>query len=180
MDLRLGAASIANSNVVNILLDNIVIEIYHSRALTKHSWLKTLTDIEPGRPDITILVRNKDGESKILFVGDAKYRERMERINREARIVLGYMKEYDASFAAIFFDAEYAGIEINTPIEIEGVNIGKDNGYFYKVVFKLGKSVDRELIKIHIRRIKELLKPCLLYTSPSPRDLSTSRMPSSA
>ena len=23
-------------------------------------------------------------------------------------------------------------------------------------------------------------KPCLLYTSPSPRDLSTSRMPSSA
>ena len=30
-------------------------------------------------------------------------------------------------------------------------------------------------IKLH-----ELLKNCLLYTSPSPRDLSTSRMPSSA
>ena len=28
--------------------------------------------------------------------------------------------------------------------------------------------------------IKELMKACLLYTSPSPRDLSTSRMPSSA
>ena len=27
---------------------------------------------------------------------------------------------------------------------------------------------------------KQLLKACLLYTSPSPRDLSTSRMPSSA
>ena len=26
----------------------------------------------------------------------------------------------------------------------------------------------------------ELIKDCLLYTSPSPRDLSTSRMPSSA
>ena len=26
----------------------------------------------------------------------------------------------------------------------------------------------------------EILQPCLLYTSPSPRDLSTSRMPSSA
>ena len=26
----------------------------------------------------------------------------------------------------------------------------------------------------------ELARPCLLYTSPSPRDLSTSRMPSSA
>ena len=29
-------------------------------------------------------------------------------------------------------------------------------------------------------RYKELIKSCLLYTSPSPRDLSTSRMPSSA
>ena len=28
--------------------------------------------------------------------------------------------------------------------------------------------------------INQLLKTCLLYTSPSPRDLSTSRMPSSA
>ena len=27
---------------------------------------------------------------------------------------------------------------------------------------------------------EEVLLPCLLYTSPSPRDLSTSRMPSSA
>ena len=27
---------------------------------------------------------------------------------------------------------------------------------------------------------KDTFKPCLLYTSPSPRDLSTSRMPSSA
>ena len=27
---------------------------------------------------------------------------------------------------------------------------------------------------------KGLIDPCLLYTSPSPRDLSTSRMPSSA
>ena len=29
-------------------------------------------------------------------------------------------------------------------------------------------------------RLDELLEACLLYTSPSPRDLSTSRMPSSA
>ena len=31
-----------------------------------------------------------------------------------------------------------------------------------------------------IDRIDEIIKNCLLYTSPSPRDLSTSRMPSSA
>ena len=29
-------------------------------------------------------------------------------------------------------------------------------------------------------KLTEVTSPCLLYTSPSPRDLSTSRMPSSA
>ena len=29
-------------------------------------------------------------------------------------------------------------------------------------------------------QLNELIERCLLYTSPSPRDLSTSRMPSSA
>ena len=29
-------------------------------------------------------------------------------------------------------------------------------------------------------RLKDILKTCLLYTSPSPRDISGSRMPSSA
>ena len=33
---------------------------------------------------------------------------------------------------------------------------------------------------IEVLRKKSVLKACLLYTSPSPRDLSTSRMPSSA
>ena len=31
-----------------------------------------------------------------------------------------------------------------------------------------------------LQRLRHRLKACLLYTSPSPRDLSTSRMPSSA
>ena len=31
-----------------------------------------------------------------------------------------------------------------------------------------------------MRYMREKMKLCLLYTSPSPRDLSTSRMPSSA
>ena len=39
----------------------------------------------------------------------------------------------------------------------------------------------RSLIKEHNKKYVRLqVKGCLLYTSPSPRDLSTSRMPSSA
>ena len=43
------------------------------------------------------------------------------------------------------------------------------------------KEVYRELRDIGITDISmEVVGTCLLYTSPSPRDLSTSRMPSSA
>ena len=54
------------------------------------------------------------------------------------------------------------------------------------------KDLRKELKRIHLTVTEELLLPqpdevktlmykiCLLYTSPSPRDLSTSRMPSSA
>ena len=41
-------------------------------------------------------------------------------------------------------------------------------------------KLDRELVKENTENQKELNNDCLLYTSPSPRDLSTSRMPSSA
>ena len=43
-------------------------------------------------------------------------------------------------------------------------------------------TVKISMMEIYNERIKDLLNPenCLLYTSPSPRDLSTSRMPSSA
>ena len=46
----------------------------------------------------------------------------------------------------------------------------RDGGSKYQ-----GKGVEKAL-----SNIETYIKPCLLYTSPSPRDLSTSRMPSSA
>jgi len=39
---------------------------------------------------------------------------------------------------------------------------------------------DEQLLGPQLRIVNPLLWDCLLYTSPSPRDLSTSRMPSSA
>ena len=42
---------------------------------------------------------------------------------------------------------------------------------------RIRKGEDKAFISI---RSKNHLNTCLLYTSPSPRDLSTSRMPSSA
>ena len=56
---------------------------------------------------------------------------------------------------------------------------GKDKGKRGKVLKVLA---DDRLVVGGVNLIKRHTKPnpCLLYTSPSPRDLSTSRMPSSA
>ena len=48
-----------------------------------------------------------------------------------------------------------------------------DNGY------NIGVSIEDAEINV-IEKAKEIPKNCLLYTSPSPRDTSSSRMPSSA
>ena len=42
-----------------------------------------------------------------------------------------------------------------------------------------GRSVPVTVVEVATNRVTQV-KTCLLYTSPSPRDLSTSRMPSSA
>ena len=42
------------------------------------------------------------------------------------------------------------------------------------------KLIESRNADIDFQQILNLDKDCLLYTSPSPRDLSTSRMPSSA
>ena len=47
----------------------------------------------------------------------------------------------------------------------------------FQTASKLSLSLRKKGLK---ETIKEDNTPCLLYTSPSPRDLSTSRMPSSA
>ena len=46
------------------------------------------------------------------------------------------------------------------------------------IVREVRESMGTEVCSIYLRNAEN--KYCLLYTSPSPRDLSTSRMPSSA
>ena len=51
---------------------------------------------------------------------------------------------------------------------------------YVKAVIKEIVSDCKELEKEGVRSVAIMSNDCLLYTSPSPRDLSTSRMPSSA
>ena len=56
----------------------------------------------------------------------------------------------------------------------------KENGYFISKIFMGGTF--NEIVAEGKKYFKEVkvFKPCLLYTSPSPRDVEESRMPSSA
>ena len=60
----------------------------------------------------------------------------------------------------------------------ENIFISEQNPY------KLGGTIPDLLPKARFKKIEKMVfslaNICLLYTSPSPRDLSTSRMPSSA
>ena len=68
-------------------------------------------------------------------------------------------------------------------VEHRGIYECKAKGVFRnrKVKPLVGDNVEIDVISETDKKgnIRDIL-PCLLYTSPSPRDLSTSRMPSSA
>ena len=54
------------------------------------------------------------------------------------------------------------------------------NMAYYVLVFDQAWEVALEKFKMGGTAAKDLHRSCLLYTSPSPRDISGSRMPSSA
>ena len=74
-------------------------------------------------------------------------------------------------------------------LEIHKVVVGPmDNNVFVLRCTETGEGALIDAANEHERLldlcknlgVKQVLETCLLYTSPSPRDLSTSRMPSSA
>ena len=81
---------------------------------------------------------------------------------------MGYMEGDQFGVKARIFRISFSG-----ELAYE-VNVESDNGNFmWEKIMEVGQE-----LKIQPYGTEAL--SCLLYTSPSPRDLSTSRMPSSA
>ena len=59
------------------------------------------------------------------------------------------------------------------------VIVKNDDICFQHILPRLNSTDVKFLYEVN-SETRKLIKSCLLYTSPSPRDLSTSRMPSSA
>ena len=66
---------------------------------------------------------------------------------------------------------------INTLSTVDDIELVEVNIEAKDVTLKSSEEIDLDLVK---SLLDEQGYTCLLYTSPSPRDLSTSRMPSSA
>ena len=61
-------------------------------------------------------------------------------------------------------------------VRCNGLSVRLAEKYWWADVYRLRRPVRNRNLAVP----EDRAKPCLLYTSPSPRDLSTSRMPSSA
>ena len=54
------------------------------------------------------------------------------------------------------------------------------NGQEVRRAYSISSAPSSGILTVGIKKVEGGIFSCLLYTSPSPRDLSTSRMPSSA
>ena len=69
---------------------------------------------------------------------------------------------------------EYLALAATEGCDVRGGGLGNGNGYFMHPAIFAGASNQMRVSR------EEIFGPCLLYTSPSPRDISGSRMTSSA
>ena len=85
----------------------------------------------------------------------------------------------DTFYAGLISTEAIAGLSISYPLYfiLLAFAVGFGQGATALVSIAIGKKKLNEAMKIHIQA---LLITCLLYTSPSPRDATLSRMPSSA
>ena len=98
-------------------------------------------------------------------------------------------KRLGVVIVASLFEKRAQGLYHNTAavIDADGTYLGKyrkmhipdDPGYFEKFYFTPG-DLGFKVFETKFAKIGVLICCCLLYTSPSPRDRSLSRMPSSA
>ena len=70
--------------------------------------------------------------------------------------------------------------ELESPVQLPGLEVLQGSKGLEELPPIAAELEDAELLRELLRPRGDRLCLCLLYTSPSPRDLSTSRMPSSA
>ena len=73
-------------------------------------------------------------------------------------------------------------IKVGEHITLDFLGVKKDYTpeFYEKVIYKIAKAAKVEILNVASHKFEPQGFTCLLYTSPSPRDSDSSRMPSSA
>ena len=105
--------------------------------------------------------KNFDNWAKTYDIVFGKYRADIDFYLKEAKKVRGKVLEVGCGTGRVYLEL------LKNGVDVYGIDI---SGEMLRVLKKKAREMG----------IKPKVKNCLLYTSPSPRDISGSRMPSSA
>ena len=109
----------------------------------------------------------------------------MEELQDDAKTDVSLIGQFGVGFYSAFMVADQVDVVSRRAGEDQGWCWSSDGGGEFTIA-EADKGSRGTTITLHLRKAEKeflertRLESCLLYTSPSPRDLSTSRMPSSA
>ena len=165
IDRRVNNLGVSESNLQTLGGDQLILELpgeqnplVASRVLGKTALLEFRTQKEGTSKDL-----------KTLQLQRLNIRELIEQYLSSEK------NQYDDNFSKIIQD-DLKEIE-------QELNYSSTSNDLFSKLIEIKKYVNKEITNLFIKTDlsgKDLINACLLYTSPSPRDLSTSRMPSSA
>ena len=114
--------------------------------------------VDAGAPDLSLMAKARAGFHGPYGTGLSQLVNGMGGAEYIASLLTGYTGEEKEEYGSVFYEnTAYPGKWIAMAPPLYGEDVDFDDGH-----------------------ANDLYSDCLLYTSPSPRDLSTSRMPSSA
>ena len=98
---------------------------------------------------------------------------------KEIKIIACGTSYYAASVARYWFEDFGIRCDVEIASEYRYRNHVVNDGTLFLTISQSGETLDT-MAALEMAKTLGYINTCLLYTSPSPRDLSTSRMPSSA
>ena len=128
--------------------------------------------IQSGDTDLDVLIRARAAMQDALMSAWSERTENTQIKEPYKAIILASIVEKETGIASE--RAEIAGVF--TRRLTLGMRLQTDPA----VIYGLGAKFDGNLTRRHLRDDDNQFNTCLLYTSPSPRDVEESRMPSSA
>ena len=97
--------------------------------------------------------------------------------NQDSILIFGSSGQIGKSLIRKFTKNNFKVIAVTRSIHRKGYQIKTQSNYGYLELEEISSFSEENITRL-IKKANICI--CLLYTSPSPRDLSTSRMPSSA